>query len=137
MVFHTHAYTDTFTIRKYLASQEGGGVGDDRFSYAIDGCRRLKWHDARGTPLGTTKSWLPGTGISADHVAQTFAESIFDCSLSIMVRRRPCSYKNSLSSHIGGGNHVCLSAAESGVGSMSTAQVVCTHMGFWLLQVTA
>lgn len=78
-------------INSAYAWQEGGGVGDDRFSYAIDGCRRLKWHDARGTPLGTAKSWLPGTGVSRSSPNRYLCVFLF----GIVTRRRLCSYKHS------------------------------------------
>lgn len=40
-------------------SDEGCGVGDDRFSIAYDGCRQLLWYDARPCPI-TSKVWRPG-----------------------------------------------------------------------------
>lgn len=31
-------------------SHEGYGIGDDKFSLAFDGCRRLIWHNAQSMP---------------------------------------------------------------------------------------
>lgn len=39
--------------------QEGYGIGDDQFSLAYDGCRRLVWHDARNESQ-SRQSWQPG-----------------------------------------------------------------------------
>lgn len=30
--------------------KEGYGIGDDKFSLAFDGCRRLIWHNAQSVP---------------------------------------------------------------------------------------
>lgn len=42
-------------------SDEGCGVGDDRFSVAYDGCRQKIWYDARPTPLlQNSRMWKSG-----------------------------------------------------------------------------
>jgi len=39
--------------------QEGFGIGDDEFSVAYDGCRRLIWHNA-GNEAQSQEGWCPG-----------------------------------------------------------------------------
>ncbi|KDR02356.1 RING finger and SPRY domain-containing protein 1 [Zootermopsis nevadensis] len=39
--------------------QEGYGIGDDEFSLAYDGCRRLIWYNARNEAQ-SRQSWHPG-----------------------------------------------------------------------------
>lgn len=39
--------------------QEGCGIGDDQFSVAYDGCRKLIWHNAKSEPH-SKKCWAAG-----------------------------------------------------------------------------
>jgi hypothetical protein len=39
--------------------QEGFGIGDDEFSVAYDGCRRLIWHNACNE-AESQEGWCPG-----------------------------------------------------------------------------
>jgi hypothetical protein len=39
--------------------QEGYGIGDDEFSLAYDGCRRLIWHNAHNEAQ-SRQCWHPG-----------------------------------------------------------------------------
>lgn len=39
--------------------QEGYGIGDDRFSLAYDGCRKLIWYNAKADPQ-TFPRWESG-----------------------------------------------------------------------------
>lgn len=40
-------------------SHEGYGIGDDKFSLAFDGCRRLVWHNAQSSPYNLP-AWSGG-----------------------------------------------------------------------------
>lgn len=41
-------------------SHEGYGIGDDKFSLAFDGCRRLIWHNAQSMPYDLP-AWSGGS----------------------------------------------------------------------------
>lgn len=43
-----------------LSLQEGYGIGDDPYSIAFDGCRRLIWHNAKSLPHDLP-SWQGGS----------------------------------------------------------------------------
>lgn len=47
------------TRQSAFLNHEGYGIGDDAFSLAYDGCRRLVWHDARSTAVPLPR-WKPG-----------------------------------------------------------------------------
>lgn len=44
----------------YIYFQEGYGIGDDPYSIAFDGCRRLIWHNAKSLPHDLP-SWQGGS----------------------------------------------------------------------------
>lgn len=39
--------------------QEGYGIGDDKYSLAYDGCRKLVWYNAKSEPQPLPR-WQPG-----------------------------------------------------------------------------
>lgn len=39
--------------------QEGYGIGDDKYSLAYDGCRKLIWYNAKTEPQSSS-AWQPG-----------------------------------------------------------------------------
>ncbi|KOB74976.1 putative F16A11.1 [Operophtera brumata] len=43
-----------------FSTHEGYGIGDDCFSLAYDGCRRLLWHKATPKICDTVNPWAPG-----------------------------------------------------------------------------
>lgn len=47
------------TKNSTFLSHEGYGIGDDKFSLAFDGCRRLIWHNAQSTPYNLP-AWSGG-----------------------------------------------------------------------------
>lgn len=47
------------TKNSNFLNHEGYGIGDDRFSIAYDGCRKLIWHCAKSIPQ-TLPRWEPG-----------------------------------------------------------------------------
>lgn len=42
-----------------MSFQEGYGIGDDKYSLAYDGCRRLIWYNAKSEPQNISR-WQPG-----------------------------------------------------------------------------
>ncbi|CAG9833701.1 unnamed protein product [Diabrotica balteata] len=47
------------TKNSNFLNHEGYGIGDDRYSLAYDGCRRLIWYNAKSDPQNLP-SWQPG-----------------------------------------------------------------------------
>lgn len=43
-----------------ISTQEGYGIGDDEYSLAYDGCRRLIWHNARSEKYHEQQCWKAG-----------------------------------------------------------------------------
>lgn len=41
------SYSNNLIIEFLIITQEGYGIGDDQYSIAFDGCRRLIWHNAK------------------------------------------------------------------------------------------
>jgi hypothetical protein len=48
------------TKQSSFLSTDGYGIGDDAYSIAFDGCRRLIWHNAKSTPV-SLPCWRPGS----------------------------------------------------------------------------
>lgn len=40
----------TLTFPIYFSLKDGYGIGDDPYSIAFDGCRKLIWHNAKSLP---------------------------------------------------------------------------------------
>lgn len=46
-MFFIFIHFNIFIILNINFTQEGYGIGDDQYSIAFDGCRRLIWHNAK------------------------------------------------------------------------------------------
>jgi len=86
--------------------EEGAGVGDDFYSYAYDGCRKLLWHAATSYPCGREEQrWKAGdvVGCILDTHSGTISftlngKFIRDCGATAFVGvRRSLSFSPALS----------------------------------------
>ncbi|XP_038216593.1 RING finger and SPRY domain-containing protein 1-like isoform X2 [Zerene cesonia] len=48
------------TKNSHFLSDEGFGIGDDLYSIAYDGCRKLVWYNAKPTAINNVETWKPG-----------------------------------------------------------------------------
>ncbi|XP_043248420.1 RING finger and SPRY domain-containing protein 1-like [Colletes gigas] len=48
------------TKHSTFLNHEGCGIGDDEYSLAYDGCRRLIWYDAKSEKYDDKRRWKPG-----------------------------------------------------------------------------
>lgn len=60
MAFSIYIFDSNIFFYKISNKKEGYGIGDDAYSIAFDGCRRLIWHNAKSLPHDLP-SWQGGS----------------------------------------------------------------------------